>query len=220
MSGFPKEAKGDHGFTGLALLAWKRQRQAQMALIQHDSWRTSKDAKERGWFVLLKVARNACPCPQTFGFGGTVAGRQWVGRFAGWPLKPYLSGANLSGANLLGANLFGADLSGADLSGAKLLRANLSGANLSGASPLGGRPLAGPTSRRPTSRGPTSRGPTSRGPTSRGPTSRAPTSRGSTSRGPTSENGNAGPMDLLGRRSSHDPSQSGLLGEPKDHRQS
>ena len=100
MIGFPKEAKGDHGFTGLALLAWKRQRQAQMDMIQHDSWRTSKDAKERGWFVLLKVARHACPCPQTFGFGGTVAGREWVGRFAGWPRKPYLSGADLSRADL------------------------------------------------------------------------------------------------------------------------
>ena len=131
MIGFPKEAKGDHGFTGLALLAWKRQRQAQMDLIQHDSWRTSKDAKERGWFVLLKVARNACPCPQTFGFGGTVAGREWVGRFAGWPLKPYLSGAYLSGANLSGADLSGAYLSGADLSRAYLSGANLSGANLS-----------------------------------------------------------------------------------------
>ena len=136
MIGFPKEAKGDHGFTGLALLAWKRQRQAQMDLIQHDSWRTSKDAKERGWFVLLKVARNACPCPQTFGFGGTYAGQQWVGRFAGWPLKPYLSGANLFGANLPGANLFeahlsGANLFGADLSGAYLFGADLSRANLS-----------------------------------------------------------------------------------------
>ena len=144
MIGFPKEAKGDHRFTGLALLAWKRQRQAQMDLIQHDSWRTSKDAKERGWFVLLKVARNACPCPQTFGFGGTVAGREWVSRFAGWPLKPYLSRANLARANLSAADLSQADLSGADLSqanlsaganlpGADLSRANLSGADLSGA---------------------------------------------------------------------------------------
>ena len=130
MIGFPKEAKGDHGFTGLALLAWKRQRQAQMDLIQHDSWRTSKDAKERGWFVLLKVARNACPCPQTLGSGGTCAGQEWVGRFAGWPLKPYLSGANLFGANLSRADLSGAYLSGAYLSRADLSRADLSRADL------------------------------------------------------------------------------------------
>ena len=71
---FPKypEAEGDHGFTGLALLAWKRQRQAQIDLIEHDHWRTSKNAKERGWFVLLKVARNACPCPRNFGEGGNA----------------------------------------------------------------------------------------------------------------------------------------------------
>ena len=139
----PEAALGDHGFTGIALLAWKRQRQAQLDLIEHDSWRTSKDAKERGWFVLLKVARNSCPCPQRFGSGGTVAGGAWVGRFAGWPLKPYLSGADLSGANLSGANLSranlsqvylsGANLSRADLSGADLFGADLSGANLSGA---------------------------------------------------------------------------------------
>ena len=149
MIGFPKEAKGDHGFTGLALLAWKRQRQAQMDLIQHDSWRTSKDAKERGWFVLLKVARNACPCPQTLGSGGTDAGREWVGRFAGWPLRPYLSRANLSWAylsraDLSRANLSGATLSGASLSGADLSGASLSGANLSGATgfaPWRGLPL-------------------------------------------------------------------------------
>jgi Pentapeptide repeats (8 copies) len=113
---FPKEARGDHGFTGMALLAWKRQRQAQMDLIEHDHWRTSKDAKMRGWFVLWKVARNACPCPQMFDpKHGTTEGRDWVSRFAGWPEKPDLSRADLSGA----------DLSRADLSGARLSRADL-----------------------------------------------------------------------------------------------
>jgi Pentapeptide repeats (8 copies) len=140
---FPKEARGDHGFTGMALLAWKRQRQAQMDLIEHDHWRTSKNAKERGWFVLLKVARNACPCPQTYDPNqGTAEGREWVGKFAGWPQKPNLTGANLTGANLTGANLTraklsGANLSGARLSGAYLSKADLSGAYLTGANLLG-----------------------------------------------------------------------------------
>jgi hypothetical protein len=145
---FPKEARGDHGFTGMALLAWKRQRQAQMDLIEHDAWRVSKDAKERGWFVLLKVARNACPCPQTFDrHHGTPEGLVWVGKFVGWPEKPNLSRANLSGANLSGAKLSGANLSGANLSAAylswaNLSRADLSGANLSGAY-LSGAKLSG-----------------------------------------------------------------------------
>jgi len=123
--------EGDHGFTGMALLAWKRQRQAQLDLIEHDAWRTSTDAKERGWYVLLKVARNACVCPRTYGPGGTPEGERLVSEFAGWPAKPDLSWAYLSGADLYGAYLYGADLSRADLSGADLSRADLSGADLS-----------------------------------------------------------------------------------------
>jgi Pentapeptide repeats (8 copies) len=140
---FPKEARGDHGFTGMALLAWKRQRQAQMDLIEHDHWRTSKNAKERGWFVLLKVARNACPCPLTLDPShGTTEGRDWVGRFAGWPEEPDLSAANLSAACLSGANLSGANLTWANLGVADLTRVNLSGANLSAAN-LSGADLWG-----------------------------------------------------------------------------
>ena len=105
--------KGDHGFTGMSLLAWKRQRQAQLDLLSHDHWRTSKDAKERGYYVLLKVARNACICPRTYGGTGTSAGESWVAEFNGWPVKPDLSGANLSVANLSGADLSGANLYGA-----------------------------------------------------------------------------------------------------------
>jgi len=112
--------EGDHGFTGMALLAWKRQRQAQLDLIEHDAWRTSTDAKERGWYVLLKVARNACVCPRTYGPGGTPEGERLVSEFAGWPAKPDLSWANLSGADLSGADLSGAYLYGADLSWADL----------------------------------------------------------------------------------------------------
>jgi len=127
----PKAARGDHGFKGMALLAWKRQRQAQLDLIEHDHWRTSEDAKERGWFILLKVAKNACVCPQKYQpNGGTEEGARWASEFAGWPMKPDLSGAKLSGADLSGAKLSGADLSGAKLSGADLSRADLSGANL------------------------------------------------------------------------------------------
>jgi len=123
--------EGDHGFTGMALLAWKRQRQAQLDLIEHDAWRTSTDAKERGWYVLLKVARNACVCPRTYGPGGTPEGERLVSEFAGWPAKPDLSWANLSGADLSGADLSGAYLYGAYLYGADLSRAYLSGADLS-----------------------------------------------------------------------------------------
>jgi hypothetical protein len=134
---------GDHGFGGMALVAWKRQRQAQLDLIEHDAWRTSKNAKERGWYVMLMAARNACPCPRMYGPGGTTDGENWVARSFKWPKNPDLSEANLfganlsradlSGANLSGAHLFGADLSRADLSGADLFGAKLSGANLSGA---------------------------------------------------------------------------------------
>ena len=121
----PEPWEGDHGFEGMALLAWKRQRQAQLDLIEHDAWRTSKNARERGWYVLLNIARIACICPRTYGSGGTVQGEKWVSTFRGWPKIPDLYGENLSGAYLHEANLSGADLSWANLS-----RANLSGADL------------------------------------------------------------------------------------------
>jgi len=133
----PKEARGSHGFSGIALVAWKRQRAAQMALLEHDDWRTSEDAKKRGWFAMLKAQRMACLCPQSLGTGGTTAGAKWVAFSPQWPIKPDLSGAYLSWANLSGANLSGADLSWANLSEANLSGADLSWANLSGAD-LGG----------------------------------------------------------------------------------
>ena len=102
----PKPWEGTHGFKGAALLAWERQRLAQRQLLDHDSWRTSSDAKERGGYVMLVAARRACLCPKSFGPGGTVEGEKWVALFNGWPKKS----ANLSGAYLSGANLFGADL--------------------------------------------------------------------------------------------------------------
>src|SRR4029077_2914718 len=133
MASFPKAARGDHGFEGMALVVWKRQRQAQMDLIEHDAWRTSEDARERGYYVLLIAARNACRCPKTYGPGGTADGEEWVSERFGWPEKPNLSGANLSGARLWRADLSGADLSGATPSRAARSGAYLSGAYLSGA---------------------------------------------------------------------------------------
>ena len=117
---------GDHGFTGIALEAWKRQRAGRLALVEHAAWRTSSEAKERGAFALLLAwARSDC-CPQTLGRGGTVEGEKWASDLPRWPEEP-----DLSRAHLFRANLSGADLSRANLSGAYLSRANLSGANLS-----------------------------------------------------------------------------------------
>ena len=129
--------EGDHGFASIALEAWKRQRLAQQAILDHLDWATSKDAKVRGHFVLLKVWRRAAMCPTRFGAGGTLDGAAWVEDRSPWPEKPYLSGANLSGADLSRANLLGANLSMANLSRANLSRADLSGADLSRANLLG-----------------------------------------------------------------------------------
>ncbi len=124
---------GDHGFTGIALEAWKRQRAGRLALIEHADWRTSTDAKERGAFALLLAWARTDRCPKTLGCGGTVEGEKWASALPRWPEKADLSGADLSGADLSEAGLTGANLSEANLSGADLTRADLTRANLSGA---------------------------------------------------------------------------------------
>ena len=138
-----KPWEGDHGFTGIALLAWERQRAAYRMVDAHIAWRTDKDPKVRGCYALLLAWARSCPCPQTLGPGGTSEGADWVSQKRPCPEKPDLSGANLfradlygadlSGANLFRANLFRANLYGADLTGADLFRANLTGADLTGA---------------------------------------------------------------------------------------
>ena len=152
-----KPWEGDHGFTGIALLAWERQRAAYRMVDAHIAWRTDKDPKVRGSYALLLAWARSCPCPQTLGPGGTSEGADWVSQKRLCPYKPDLSGAdlfradlaglalagaNLTGADLLRANLYGADLAGADLTGANLTGANLYGADLSGAD-LAGANLTG-----------------------------------------------------------------------------
>ena len=128
-----KPWEGDHGFTGIALLAWERQRAAYRMVDAHIAWRTDKDPKVRGCYALLLAWARSCPCPQTLGPGGTSEGADWVSQKRPCPEKPDLSGANLFRADLAGAKLTGADLTGADLAGANLTGANLYGANLTGA---------------------------------------------------------------------------------------
>ena len=125
-----KPWEGDHGFTGIALLAWERQRAAYRMVDAHIAWRTDKDPKVRGCYAMLLAWARSCPCPQTLGPGGTSEGADWVSQKRPCPYKPDLSGADLYGANLTRANLSGADLAGANLTGADLFRANLTGANL------------------------------------------------------------------------------------------
>ena len=137
-----KPWEGDHGFEGLALLAWERQRQAYRLVDEHVAWRTDKDPKVRGCYALLLAWARSCPCPQTLGPGGTSEGADWVSQKRPCPYKPDLSGANLfrvnlAGADLAGADLFRANLYGADLAGANLAGANLAGANLTGADLFG-----------------------------------------------------------------------------------
>ncbi len=139
----PAPWEGDHGFSGSALLAWERQRLAQRQLLDHAAWRTDEDPVVRGEYVMLVVARRACPCPMSFGPGGTRKGARWVDIFPGWPVEPVsLNGASLNGASLDGASLYGASLVGASLNGASLDRASLNGASLYGAS-LNGASLYG-----------------------------------------------------------------------------
>ena len=128
-----KAWEGDHGFTGIALLAWERQRAAYRMVDAHIAWRTDKDPKIRGCYTLLLAWARSCPCPQTLGPGGTSEGADWVSQKRPCPEKPDLSGANLFRANLYGADLFRANLTGANLYGANLSGANLTGANLYGA---------------------------------------------------------------------------------------
>ena len=137
-----KPWEGDHGFTGIALLAWERQRAAYRMVDAHIAWRTDKDPKVRGRYALLLAWARSCPCPQTLGPGGTSEGADWVSQKRPCPEKPDLSGANLFRANLYGANLSGANLTRANLYGADLSGANLTGANLYGAD-LAGADLAG-----------------------------------------------------------------------------
>ena len=137
-----KPWEGDHGFSGLALLAWERQRQAYLMVDEHGAWRTDKDPKIRGQYALLLAWARGCPCPQTLGPGGTSEGADWVSQKRPCPEKPDLAGANLTGANLFRANLTGADLTGANLFRANLTGADLTGANLTGAD-LTGANLAG-----------------------------------------------------------------------------
>ena len=132
-----KPWEGDHGFTGIALLAWERQRAAYRMVDAHIAWRTDKDPKVRGCYALLLAWARSCPCPRTLGPGGTSEGADWVSQNRPCPYKPDLSGAGLSGANLYGADLSGANLTGANLTGADLEEADLSGANLTGASLIG-----------------------------------------------------------------------------------
>ena len=106
----PEPWEGDHGFSGLALLAWERQRQAYLMVDEHGAWRTDKDPKIRGQYALLLAWARGCPCPQTLGPGGTSEGADWVSQKRPCPYKPDLAGANLTGANLTGADLTGADL--------------------------------------------------------------------------------------------------------------
>ena len=138
---------GDHGFSGLALVAWERQRAAYLSVDAHLAWRTDMDPKIRGQYAILLAWARLCPCPKSLGPGGNAQGEAWVGQSRPGPEKPNLSGADLRGANLSGAYLRGADLrwaylSGADLSGAYLRGADLRGADLSGAD-LRGADLSG-----------------------------------------------------------------------------
>ena len=141
----PAPWEGDHGFSGSALLAWERQRLAQRQLLDHAAWRTDEDPVVRGEYVMLVVARRACPCPMSFGPGGKREGARWVNIFPGWPVEPVslngasldrasLYGASLDRASLYGASLYGASLNGASLVGASLDRALLNGASLDRAS--------------------------------------------------------------------------------------
>ena len=128
-----KPWEGDHGFTGIALLAWERQRAAYRMVDAHIAWRTDKDPKVRGCYALLLAWARSCPCPQTLGPGGTSEGADWVSQKRPCPYKPDLSGADLFRADLFRADLAGANLTGADLAGANLYGADLAGANLYGA---------------------------------------------------------------------------------------
>ena len=92
-----KPWEGDHGFTGIALLAWERQRAAYRMVDAHIAWRTDKDPKVRGCYALLLAWARSCPCPQTLGPGGTSEGADWVSQKRPCPEKPDLTGANLTG---------------------------------------------------------------------------------------------------------------------------
>ena len=105
-----KPWEGGHRFTGIALLAWERQRAAYRMVDAHIAWRTDKDPKVRGCYALLLAWARSCPCPQTLGPGGTSEGADWVSQKRPCPEKPDLSGANLAGAYLTGADLFRANL--------------------------------------------------------------------------------------------------------------